>query len=643
MIRRRVRWPQAVIASAWLIAGAAAAQANGSAPYVDRVIEGITPEEPAPQAIYDDSGWPRYLRWDLRAASRNQQGDVQTRWGTTLYGQIETPNHGSLSIDADTDLHGGSGTFTLRQRAMPIEGGWLANHEFGLITAPSPGLFRRPSRVFVPSPILRGLSADWGQPQSGWTFQAALGEPGQLSVFPDTRFERLPGTRTRLAGEWTAAPRGERGLTVAVQHENARGITPGAVSGSPGRLDSDATLLGLSHAGAGWRAQGQWMQSRTAGVSRNGFWMDTEWDDQPLRWGAGAYRLDTELRWTELPMASDIEGGYLRGLWRQRQWTVDGSLDLLRALRRDGDWGHYATLNARWRLSRDSSLGSGVAWRDFGGRAGSAYVDWRFANSQGQAGLRLEHSFGLGRPESTELSYDQDWRVPPGWSLSTSLGAVTESADPANGLPADTLLKAAVSLSGRVGSRGNVFGSFSSERGSDGRDSHNLSFTAQWRLNPRWSLEGTFSRVLGRPRLATSLDPLVVNELLANTADRSYLVLLRYQFEAGSRDVPLGGASGAGSGRVEGVIYFDANRNGVQEASEQGVPGVTVYLDNRYAVRTDNQGRFEFPSVATGARSVTLRNETLPLPWNVVDDGQARIEVRLRETIRVQLPVQRPE
>jgi hypothetical protein len=40
---------------------------------------------------------------------------------------------------------------------------------------------------------------------------------------------------------------------------------------------------------------------------------------------------------------------------------------------------------------------------------------------------------------------------------------------------------------------------------------------------------------------------------------------------------------------------------------------------------------------------VTLRNETLPLPWNVVDDGQARIEVRLRETIRVQLPVQRPE
>ena len=108
------------------------------------------------------------------------------------------------------------------------------------------------------------------------------------------------------------------------------------------------------------------------------------------------------------------------------------------------------------KLSRDSSLGSGLAWREFSGRAGSAYVDWRFVNGQGQAGLRLEHSFGLGRPDNTELSYDQDWRMPLGWSLSTSLGAVVESADPSNGLPGDTLLKAAVSLNGRLGNRANA-------------------------------------------------------------------------------------------------------------------------------------------------------------------------------------------
>jgi hypothetical protein len=73
------------------------------------------------------------------------------------------------------------------------------------------------------------------------------------------------------------------------------------------------------------------------------------------------------------------------------------------------------------------------------------------------------------------------------------------------------------------------------------------------------------------------------------------------------------------------------------------VPNATVYLDNRYAVRTDSQGRFEFPLVASGTRSVTLRADSLPLPWNVVGDGAQSTEVQLRQTTRLSLPVQRAE
>ncbi|MCY1367641.1 hypothetical protein D9M69_545850 [compost metagenome] len=119
--------------------------------------------------------------------------------------------------------------------------------------------------------------------------------------------------------------------------------------------------------------------------------------------------------------------------------------------------------------------------------------------------------------------------------------------------------------------------------------------------------------------------------------------MLRYELQAGSRSVPMGGKPSDGGGRIEGTVYFDANRSGTQEASESGVPGVTVYLDNRYAVRTDTQGRFEFPFVASGPRTVTVRNETLPLPWGVVDEGQAKVDVRLRETTRLSLPVQRSD
>ncbi len=107
--------------------------------------------------------------------------------------------------------------------------------------------------------------------------------------------------------------------------------------------------------------------------------------------------------------------------------------------------------------------------------------------------------------------------------------------------------------------------------------------------------------------------------------------------------MPLGGRPQEGGGRIEGVVYLDANRSGTREANEQGASGVTVYLDNRYAVRTDAQGRFEFPFVAAGTRTVTVRNETLPLPWSVVDDGSVKVTVRLREDTRLSVPVQKAD
>ena len=119
--------------------------------------------------------------------------------------------------------------------------------------------------------------------------------------------------------------------------------------------------------------------------------------------------------------------------------------------------------------------------------------------------------------------------------------------------------------------------------------------------------------------------------------------MLRYDIDAGSRSIPLGGKALDGGGRIEGTVFFDTNRSGAQDASETGAPGITVTLDNRYAVRTDAQGRFSFPFVAAGPRTISVRNESLPLPWAVVDEGQTKIDVRLRETTTLSLPVQRPD
>ena len=55
--------------------------------------------------------------------------------------------------------------------------------------------------------------------------------------------------------------------------------------------------------------------------------------------------------------------------------------------------------------------------------------------------------------------------------------------------------------------------------------------------------------------------------------------------------------------------------NGRREASEGGVPGVTLILDRRFVTRTDAQGRYEFPAVAEGEHVIEVSSDNVPLPW----------------------------
>ena len=272
--------------------------AGAAAPYVDRVIENLPPE-PADTAAdypYDRDGWPRYLRLEARVGSQPFDQQRRTRIGYGLYGLLETPNHGSLSIDGTYAPADSSGTLTLRQRAMPLDGGWLASHELGVINPPMPGILRLPARVFVPGALLQGASAEWENPGRGLQLQASTGQPGRLDFLPANGFRRLPGQRTAFGGQWRlgadeANPLATQGWTLALRHEDGRRVsvldTPAQASDT---VNADSTLLALRREDAGYRLQGQLMSTRSSQLSgsRSGFWFDGEWDDGPRTHGLGA-------------------------------------------------------------------------------------------------------------------------------------------------------------------------------------------------------------------------------------------------------------------------------------------------------------------------------------------------------------------
>jgi hypothetical protein len=625
--------------------------------YVDKVIEGLAPEEQAEAQAYpyDQTGWPRFLKLETRLGTEPFDDRRSARLGYSVYGVLETPNHGTLSIDALYAPDDSDGTLTLRQTNMPLGGGWLANHSLGYVDTPSPGITRLPSRVFVPTSILEGVSGEWEHPGKGFQFQAATGEPGRLEILPSTGFRRLPGRRSVLGAQWrlgadaAADPLGlsRKGWTLAAQHENARGVSNFETPVLPQDVvDANASMLALRHEGERHRLKAHAVSSNNSALDggRSGYWIDGEWDEGPRQYGAGLYRLDQGLNWANLPMANDVSGAYLRASWRTRQWSAETSIDWLESVSGRSSDGFYSNTGARWRLNRDHSVGAGFSVRRFAGDAWTSYGDWRWNNGLGTTGLRLEFEGGESQAAAQMLTYDQEWPVPQGWALSTSLGVGRSDGLPSIGQPAEDLWSAALSLNAPLTSRANLRANLASENGSTGRRRQSVNLGASWRIDPRWTLEGSYVRTTGTRRTRFNLDPLAPPETLENTsAYRSFFVMLRYEWQAGSRLVPLGGSAADGGGRIAGTVYFDNNRSGTQEASETGVPNVTVFLDNRYAVRTDNQGRFEFPFVATGARTVTVRNETLPLPWSVVDEGQVQVDVRLRDSTALAIPVQRSE
>ncbi|MEZ5537016.1 MAG: SdrD B-like domain-containing protein [Thiolinea sp.] len=128
--------------------------------------------------------------------------------------------------------------------------------------------------------------------------------------------------------------------------------------------------------------------------------------------------------------------------------------------------------------------------------------------------------------------------------------------------------------------------------------------------------------------------------------DKSVYLYTRWDGNAG-KPFPLLGRNrngSGGSGSVSGVVYFDLNRDGEQQADEQGVAGVDVLLDGAYSSRTDRHGKFEFVRVTTGKHELSLDMNSVPLPWGESEAGNRfDVVVPLRGRIDKRIAVIRPE
>jgi hypothetical protein len=603
----------------------------------------------------DTSGWPRSIRIELQWAKSRSSGFSTGGSGLGLRGTLDTPNLGALSVDGQL---GGKQRFsnsrnddsravalTLTQLGMPLANGWQVNNTLGIVAPSQVPLARSQQRIGLPARSLEGAATEFIS-ANGAVATASIGNVGQLEGYPAARFRKTDGTWASVGGQFQMSAN-DQSFTTAANTVSVRGApnelglfaAPDAVPVA--KADFDSLFFAERYRRGDFELQGNLVRSRSIanGQQRNanGFWLDAQQNIGRSRHGAGLFYLQPNLNWGGLAMNSDVEGGYYRFTHSTLRWTTDLSAEALRSVSGVTPSGGFASGSLAYRLSRDVSIGGGAAYREFAGRGVQVYGYVQSKNGVGTGRAQLDVTEATTGERAQSLALDQSFETVPGLRLSTSLSLSNQQAKDFKRQTVSVSFAGgyeffdSLSLDVNVQSRNTISGPIDNALYG--------TFGLAWRFNRNWSLNA--NAVVGRGRFDTGviLDPLAPPTIVTNRpSQRSFQIAVRYEDRAGSIIAPIGGRVGGGGAAVTGVVFLDANSNGIADASEVGVANLAVLLDGKFSARTDAQGRYEFPFVGAGEHTLSIISDNLPLPWSVVNDGITRFKVSPRDTVRLNIP-----
>ncbi len=635
-------------------------------PYQDKLIDGaLSPDtEEIAERSYNREGLPRGYTLETSLDRRGVSGTTQVL-SLRASGFIDTLYWGSFS--ANLGLQQGRSTLAnqakqssqraqwqIRQQGMPLDGGWQLDNALGQINLPVPELARNSLRIGLPTAGMLGLSSQWRQ-AAGMQINAALGQSGDFAGFPVPSFETTGGQYAYVSmqdrlntGAGNDASRWLYGATIAkAQNLPAVNVNTNAGAARVNAQSFYAAAQRQWQGNQGAAAQPNSLQlnalhSASNGISSsgqalpatNGIWLDGGFNMRGHANLWGLFYLEPNLSWLDAPVANDLQGGYWRHSWRTRQWSSESNIELLSPVQGNTPAGFFASQALRYQYSTLLSFGGSVNLRRYNtdGESVLGYSQW--THDLGSTRAQVELARSEPADKLVRMQIDHDFNAMGELRLSTSLSADREKRNGllARGwglaLSADWQFSPDLSLTSNVQSRS-----------AGGQVQYSLNSGLSWRIAPQWSLNATVFAVQGNPQSGSLVQsPLTAPVASVNRPqDKGVFISLRYTQAAGSAQAPIGGAVGSAAGSVQGVVYLDENGNGKQEASERGVPQVTVMLDGRFSVDTDSQGRFEFPYVAAGVHIITLVSDNLPLPWSVAGDGKQTIRVNTRDQTRVSI------
>lgn len=613
------------------------------AAYQDRLIDGgnLKPDvDLGDEGSASPDGLPRSFEVEAGLGSTRTENAFSREEGLKIGAFWETTNWGAFSFDGV--LRHGSGTHaagavgtdasaTLWQRGLPVEGGWLVDNGLGVLNGPLIPLARNQYRFILPTAPFVGAQTQWRG--NGWDIVGSAGEPGLFDGGHWSGFHATGGTALSAGAQTVLSPAWTLGAMVLSE----RDALPAFV-GADGVVRDDTAAYGRTSgtslfASAAWSAapwgtslQASLLASQTdssgglapltmpSGTAQ-GVWLDAT---TPAGVGVhhyGLFHLDPGLSWGINPMPNDLEGGYYRFDYQRGRWAWSGGLDTVRSVDGQGIDGTYATGGGRYQWTSTFGLGASATVRTGSSTAEtlSVYADKK--TSWGTSRVQFDGARDPSGQDGSRLTFDQAFPFEGATHLSTAVSYETTSDITYPG----TTRRATLSVyGGRDFGRWSVDANVRAVRGQGPNAENGLDGTLglNWRLASEWTLTGSFYKSQGTQRSAFVLDPLVNPTVpVQDVRDTVWFVSVRYSRHAGTPAAVLGGPRTNGVGAIEGSVYLDDNNDGARNAGEAAAQHITLVLDGRYSVSTDEQGRFAFPNVAAGAHTLTVVSDNLPLPW----------------------------
>ena len=382
-----------------------------------------------------------------------------------------------------------------------------------------------------------------------------------------------------------------------------------------------------------------------------GLWADADWTTGRLRQRAGLFHLNRDVLWAETPIVNDQQGGYWRGDYSTLRSTASFGLDAIRTnVNSDPEFegsdtlAAYGTFNLR--IDRVLSIGGGLTLQDINSR-NAIGIDSK--SLSGNVFASRLSTWGVSRLDLT--GYKNHPQSGPGTASSlppsARTGSFRNNSRPRPRWPyrARRPMGSIVATRRWLLLRGPQIGTLlwdvsaawtDVDSEMDPERNWNFAGNLHWPITRNWTAQAQISRNV------ISLGPTFPGAQPSpfRSAQRVQLGL-RYDIDGGIPYASLGLPRGRGGGTVTGFVFFDENGDGTQQATERGAPNVTLYLDGRFPVTTDQMGRFEFPPVGAGSHSLRVLIEGLPLPWALEDDKPRTITVPVRGETSVAIPLTR--